>query len=127
LYINDVKGLSNLCDKLENELYIYLKSFVLLYADDTILLSETPTDLQHQLDVFYRYYETWHLKVNSKKSKIVSFGNRASTINTVFTYNNEILEIVSSFKYLGVTFSKNGSLNFNITELFDKATELCMV
>jgi hypothetical protein len=32
LYIKDVKGLSNLCDKLENGLYIYLKFFVLLYT-----------------------------------------------------------------------------------------------
>ena len=121
MFINNVQGLSELCENLENEFNVYLRLFVLLYADDTILLSEKPTELQYQLDVFHQYCKTWHLKVNSSKSKIVIFGRHISTTNTVFKYNNEILELVNSFKYLGVTFSKSGSYNLNIKELFDKS------
>ena len=48
---------------------MYRKLFVLLYADDTVLLAETADDLQHQLYCFELYCETWKLKVNATKTK----------------------------------------------------------
>ena len=61
LYSNKLKGLSFISTKLESELNVYLKLFVLLhvYANDTILLSEMPEDLQ-QLTVFKNYCNYWH-------------------------------------------------------------------
>lgn len=52
LSTKDVEGLTSLSYQLENKCNLYLRLFVLLYADDTILLSESPDDLQHQPDVF---------------------------------------------------------------------------
>lgn len=80
---NHVKGLSKLCDKLENDFDVYLRLSVLLYADDAILLSGTLIGFQNQLNVYHKYHKTWHLKVNSNKSKIVIFGKYTSTTNTV--------------------------------------------
>lgn len=60
---NHVKGLSKLCDKLENDFDVYLRLSVLLYADDAILLSETLIGFQNQLNVYHKYHKTWHLKV----------------------------------------------------------------
>ena len=54
LSANDAKGLKSLSEKLENDVHIYLKLFILLYADDTSLLSESSLNLQHQLDTFLR-------------------------------------------------------------------------
>jgi hypothetical protein len=34
---------------------IYMNIFVLLYADDTVLMAETPEDLQTQLNIFHNY------------------------------------------------------------------------
>lgn len=72
---NHVKGLSKLCDKLENDFDVYLRLSVLLYADDAILLSETLIGFQNQLNVYHKYHKTWHLKV--------IFGKYTSTTNTV--------------------------------------------
>jgi hypothetical protein len=51
----DILGLKSITDELETELEIYLKIFVMLYADDTILLAESAEDLQvrHQNYMFF--------------------------------------------------------------------------
>ena len=38
--------LENIRDKLESELHVYYKLFVILYADDTVILSESKDGLQ---------------------------------------------------------------------------------
>lgn len=48
---NNVRGLSRLSDNIKKDLNLYLNLFVLLYADDTILLSENPEDFQHLLNI----------------------------------------------------------------------------
>lgn len=79
LYLNDlqsyleehnIKGLESISCDIENELTIYLKILLFLYADDTILLSESSKDLQFMLDTFSNYCENWKLKVNIEKTKI---------------------------------------------------------
>lgn len=51
----------------------YLRLYVLLYADDTILLAESETELQRCLDALYSYCDTWGLQINTSKTKIVVF------------------------------------------------------
>lgn len=123
LSTNGVKGLTSLSYQLENKCNLYLRLFVLLYADDTILLSESPDDLQHQLNVFQRYCKSWHLKVNSDKTKIVIFNKDRCHVDYSFKYGDISLEVVDNFKYLGVHFCKNGSFNLNVKELCEKATK----
>jgi hypothetical protein len=74
MHNNNVKDLPFISTKFENELgmYMYLKLLVLLYADDTILLSETHLDLQYHLKVFEDYCKSWNLNINTNKTKIVS-------------------------------------------------------
>ena len=49
----------------ESDLFAtYFRLVVLLYADDTVLLSDNETDLQNTLNIFFEYCETWKLKVN---------------------------------------------------------------
>ena len=52
LLTNDIVGLKSIPDELETELKIYQKIFVMLYADDTILLSESTGDHQVQVNAF---------------------------------------------------------------------------
>lgn len=119
LYVNNVRGLTCLSNKIRKDLNLYLSLFVLLYADDTILLSENPEEFQYLLNTFSRYCKNWHLKVNSKKTKVVIFG-RGKNSNQ-FTFEGSHLEIVNNFKYLGVKFFKNNSFNLNFNDLYDKA------
>jgi predicted site-specific integrase-resolvase len=82
LQSKDVSGLITLSEEIENQLNVYLKLFVILYADDTVIMSETKEDLQKQLDVFSEYCKFWQLKVNVEKTKILVF----SPCPTPFSY-----------------------------------------
>ena len=42
-------------EDLERELETYLKCFVILFADGTVLFAETAQDLQTQLNAFHDY------------------------------------------------------------------------
>ena len=58
----------------EGEDYIiFLKLFILLFADDTVLLSNSKEDLQFSLNLFEKYCEEWKLQVNTTKTKILIF------------------------------------------------------
>jgi hypothetical protein len=46
----NIIGLKSITEELENELGIYLKIFVMLYADDTFVLAESVEDFQVQLN-----------------------------------------------------------------------------
>ena len=59
--------------KLKSKLGIYLKIFVILYADDNVLMAESSADRQNQLNSFQDYCSVWKLKVNTDKSKVVFF------------------------------------------------------
>ena len=51
----------------------YLELFILLLADDVVLLSETVTGLQTQLNSLQRASSSLRLKLNMSKSNIVVF------------------------------------------------------
>ncbi|XP_053379986.1 uncharacterized protein LOC128548636 [Mercenaria mercenaria] len=118
MYLNDlheyfvnnglVEGVS--CNKhnLDDTLIEYLKLFILLYADDTVIVSETRNDLQQALNLYEQYCEMWKLTLNTSKTKILIFSRgRRSQHN--FHFKNDILEVVDEYKYLGVLFSRSGS------------------
>ena len=86
-----------------------MKLFVLLYADDTIILAENPTDLQEALNAAYSYCNLWKLKINIDKTKIIRFSKRRILNNPpIFWLNNERVEVVDNYTYLGTTFAFNG-------------------
>ncbi len=86
----------------------YIKLFALLYADDTILLSESPVDLQSMLHSLKTYCDQWKLQVNTSKTKIVIFSRGLVRKPPDFNFGEHRLEIVSDYVYLGITFNFNG-------------------
>ena len=68
-----VPGLNAISDELDSRLDIFMKLFIILYADDTVLMTESSSNLQTLLDKFYLYCDTWKIKVNVDKTKIVVF------------------------------------------------------
>jgi hypothetical protein len=52
-----------------------------------ILLSESESDLQAQLDAFHEYCLIWKLKVNTDKTKIVIVGSGRTPQNLSFKFN----------------------------------------
>ena len=84
-----------------------LKLFILMYADDQVIFSTSPSSVQSMLNDIQNYCNTWGLKINLTKTKAMIFekGNRHTTYK-FYLYGKE-LETVTKFKYLGVYFFKN--------------------
>ena len=82
---------------------------LLLYADDMIIISDTPFHLQQMLNKLNEYCNRWSLNVNIDKTKITVFRNGGYLKkNESWKYDNRPLEIVSCYKYLGVHITSRG-------------------
>ena len=92
-----------------NEFSIIIILFVLLYAVDTIILSDNAKDFQDILNAFNEYCKEWKVKINISKTKIIILGNNIRNLYYSFKFAEEEIEIVKEFKYLGALFTKNGS------------------
>ena len=123
MFVNDI--LNNINSNIDNVFSINeIKLFLILYADDQVLFATSPAALQSMLKDIEIYCNTWKLKINTLKTKIMIFERSTRYTNIDFFLNNEKLEIVNSFKYLGVNFFKNGNWNRtqkNISEHASKA------
>ncbi len=83
---------------LDNDIMTYI-----LYADDLILVSDSPSGLQNLIDGLYNFCKKWHLIVSLAKTNVVTFGKRTNNFN--FTFNNQEIDVTTEYKYLGVIFS----------------------
>ncbi len=92
----------------------------LLYADDLLILSETEDGLRNGLSVLSNFSKKWSLTVNVKKSKILIFNKKKISCDS-FHVNGQSLDIVRSYKYLGVEISSSGSFHTGINDLSNKA------
>ena len=89
------------------------------YADDIALTSNTAECLQFQLNKFHNYTRFKGLKLNTDKTKVmVFFGKDTSAIPT-FTYDGTPLELVTRFKYLGFTLTRDGSMRTAAKKMAD--------
>ena len=127
LFLNDIE--MQLADRGNEgftieQLYIYL----LLFADDAVIFSETPEGLQKSLDNFEIYCKKWYLTVNVQKTKVVVFrkgGNLAQ--NKVWSYNGQQLETVASFYFQGIVLSSGGSYKQATKTLQTRALKQCII
>ncbi len=79
---------------------------VLDYADDMVILADSPSQLQRKLKVLRIYCEKLGLTVNVQKTKVLIFHlqHKSTLSNTNFLYGNQTVEAVRTFTYLRVTF-----------------------
>ena len=57
----------------------------LLYADDLVILSESPTGLQHCINALDNYCEKWRLNINIKKTKALKLKGKQK-LTVMHTY-----------------------------------------
>ena len=83
-------------------------AMALLFADDVVMCSETVGRLREMIKVLEDFSKKWELKINLKKekTKIMVF-RRGGKIkkDEVFCYENKRIEIVNSYKNLGILFT----------------------
>ncbi len=102
LYINDIS---------EN-----IKSQIRLFADDGIIYREINNDqdhvtLQEDLDNLNNWANKWQLDFNFSKCYHLGITNKRVRETYSYMMNNQIINRVSSTKYLGITITHN--LNWN--------------
>ena len=87
---------------------------ILLYADDIVLIAENEKSLQRMLDKLNSWCSSSRLDVNCAKSQVIHFRkeNEAET-NFEFKIGTSIIQVVNSYKYLGLEL--NYSLNLTNT------------
>ena len=111
MYINDLED--ELCTKGFKGIDITLmKMFLLMYADDTIIMAETPEEFQLGLNILGQYCNKWKLKLNKTKRKVIVFGKGGLLPRNLKCYfDNTELVFGSSFTYLGIVFTSGGSFS----------------
>ena len=82
--------------------------FILLYADDAVIFAQSAESLQNMLNDIQLYCDTWHLTINTNKTKIMVFEKGRHSYPKIYLKGFE-LEVVTSFRYLGVELFKNGN------------------
>ena len=111
LFLNDIED-QFLRSGLEGIDINMFKVFMLLYADDIVIFANSAEDLQISLDLLAEYCTRWKLKINVAKTKVIVFRKGGMLPRDIaFYYQGKRLEIVNSFKYLGVFFTAGGSFS----------------
>ena len=106
LYINDLANRISsygIGINLENKMV-----YILIYADDLVLLAETKDDLHLVIDILYKWCDEKKMKLNLDKNKVVHFRS-ASTQKTksLFKVGSENIEIADSYTYLGILLTEH--------------------
>ena len=122
IYLQDLKSfISRKCDvlkdienmqkeHLDEEIVTYFKLYIILYADDTVILAENPNDLQASLNEMEKYCDTFDLHINVNKTKILIFLRGKLRKHNIFNFGEHILDTVDEYNYLGLVFNYNAKI-----------------
>ena len=96
----------------------------LLWADDLLLISKTPSGLQNSINKMQQFYNSMGLEVNIKKTKVMIFNKSGRKLKNIhpFTLGGKLLEITDEYQYLGLKLRPSGSFSLAVQELADKAS-----
>ena len=99
-----------------------IELFIMLFADDVVLLSHTPVGLQHQLNLLARNADALDPTVNLEKSNIVVFRNGGYLAKCeTWYYKDFVVKVVNAYKYLDVWFSTRFSFSHSLESQTAKA------
>lgn len=119
LFINDL--ILRLLETNVGLLVGHLQIPAILLADDTTILSSTPSGLQTLLNVVNEYAFTWKLKYNATKSNCVIFRPPKMTSNQAdinFTLGSNNIKCAKSITYAGTLINSN-------LKTFDRTNNAC--
>ena len=83
----------------DNELNVYSKLFVLLYADDTVVFATSEETLTQSLNLFANYCNQWKLDIKYDKTKVLVVGDMINRQRHI-RIENYMIEMLNEFKYL---------------------------
>jgi hypothetical protein len=100
LYVNDCEMhfIRENCPSVEISM---ISLFLLMYADDTVLIAESAEALQSMLDALQSYNDKWNLTLNIEKTKIVVFRNGGKIRGDEnWYYGGHEMQVVNEINYL---------------------------
>jgi len=96
--------------------------FVLVFADDIVLVSHSVPGLQNQINNLKVAAERLGLKTNTQKTKIMVHRLGGHIANhEKWILGNQLLEVVTKYTYLGLYFSTKLSSNVMLSDLATRA------
>ena len=104
-----------------------IELFLLLFADDIVLLSYSAMGLQNQINILEEACKALSLMINFDKTKVMVFrkGGFLSK-NENWRLNGKLLDVVSEYNYLGFVFTTRMSLKRGVDALAVKGRRACM-
>ena len=98
-----------------------LKLWLILYADDSTLISANREGLQDSLECLYDYCTKWGLFVNVDITKVVVFRKGGVlSHNDFWFYGDTKLEIIDVINYLGLNLSYTGKFSCTQRNIADR-------
>lgn len=92
------------------------------FADDVMICASKEEDLRESLIIWGDELKKRNLKMNISKTKVMVIGQNNRNLN--IAVNNESIEQVDQYKYLGVTIERNGNMEQEINERISSASRL---
>ena len=90
-------------DKLQtSDACVFVKLYLLLYVDDTIIMAESATELQDCVNAVSHYCKLWSLKINTTKTKVLIFSKGKTRKIPTLSFNGTHLDVCFDYVYLGV-------------------------
>jgi len=86
---------------------------LLLYADDIILMTRWPYDIEKQLRIIQYLCTNMGMTINTYKTKVMIIKSNKGTYDNV-KYENRNFEEVNSYKYIGIHFHHTLNYKYNI-------------
>ena len=110
-----------------NDIITEIESDILIFADDTSLLStgadpaETAQQLNRDLIKISQWAEKWKVMFNAKKSKEIIFSNKNLNNSPPLIFGETFIERVNTHKHLGLVLTSDLNWNKQINEVSLKA------
>ena len=109
-----------------NDLPDEFSSQVPLFADDTAVYltiggSDDGTVLQNDLDRLSVWEDRWDMEFNPSKCQVVRVTTSRKSVNIMYKLHGQVIEVVTSAKYLGVDISSGLSWNSHIDHITGNA------
>ena len=95
---------------------------ILLYADDIVLIAPDEKSLQKMINHINTWCTKWRMSINTDKTQIMHFRRPKSNVTIEkFHFGDAILDIVPTYKYLGVVFDEHMTFEYNAATLANSA------
>ena len=87
-----------------------IKVFLLLYADDIVLVAGTVLELQRKRRFLEKFSDKWGMEVNLTKTQVIVLRNGGKTLKSeTFFYLAKKVKVVTYYRYLGLIFSSRNN------------------